>query len=64
MSGSGTSFFCLGEPDNRNHFVNTFPKVEDLKVFQAEFVNRESPDLWYFERPAVVQETVNAQGHA
>lgn len=54
MSGSGTSFFCLGVPEDPNYLMNTFPNAEDVKVFQAEFVNRGSPDLWYFGKPPVV----------
>lgn len=53
MSGSGTSFFCMGEVDNREYFMNTFSVEEDVRVFEADFVTRESPDVWYFENQSM-----------
>jgi 4-diphosphocytidyl-2-C-methyl-D-erythritol kinase len=41
MSGSGTSIFCLGEPEDAAQFQKDFGTREDLKVFFAEFINRE-----------------------
>jgi len=49
MSGSGTSIFCLGQPENEEEFLNEFGKRQDLRVFFAEFVNREEGE--WFERP-------------
>jgi 4-diphosphocytidyl-2-C-methyl-D-erythritol kinase len=49
MSGSGTSIFCLGEPDNMDDFQKQFVEREGLKVFFSEFINR--PDGVWFERP-------------
>jgi 4-diphosphocytidyl-2-C-methyl-D-erythritol kinase len=49
MSGSGTSIFCLGEPDDTEKFLADFGKRDDLQVFFSEFINREE-GVW-FERP-------------
>ena len=49
MSGSGTSVFCLGEPENREQFQKDFGSRDDLKVFFAEFINREEGE--WFQRP-------------
>lgn len=46
MSGSGTSIFCLGEPDDVDAFREKFDSREELQVFFSEFINR--PDgVWY-----------------
>ena len=49
MSGSGTSIFCLGEPDDRDAFVKKFGTREDVKVFFSEFINR--PNGIWFDEP-------------
>ena len=49
MSGSGTSIFCLGEPDNLDEFKKNFAEREGLQVFFSEFINR--PDGVWFDRP-------------
>jgi 4-diphosphocytidyl-2-C-methyl-D-erythritol kinase len=49
MSGSGTSIFCLGEPDNMEAFQKQFVERDGLKVFFSEFINR--PEGVWFERP-------------
>lgn len=38
LSGSGSSFFCLGEGQT--------PKIPNIHLFQAKFINR-SPTEWY-----------------
>ena len=50
MSGSGTSIFCIGEPDDKASFEKEFGKRDDIKVFESEFINREE-GTW-FERPS------------
>lgn len=49
MSGSGTSIFCLGEPDDEEGFLKEFGKRDDLQVFFTEFINRAEGE--WFERP-------------
>ena len=49
MSGSGTSIFCIGEPDNLDEFNKLFGNRASLQVFFAEFISRPI-DSWY-ERP-------------
>jgi len=49
MSGSGTSIFCLGEPEDRAAFETSFGSREDLKVFFTEFINR--GDGEWFQKP-------------
>lgn len=41
MSGSGTSIFCLGEPEDVDAFQREFGQKDNLKVFFTEFINRE-----------------------
>lgn len=53
MSGSGTAFFCLGHPHNRDEFTTIFPAENDVKVFEAMFHGRRFPDMWYFEQPPI-----------
>lgn len=50
MSGSGTSFFCLGKPNDSEHFLGTFPRENDVQIFEAFFQSRCSPDGWYLEQ--------------
>lgn len=49
MSGSGTSIFCLGEPEDTSAFDREFGEREELLVVSTEFINR--PDGVWFERP-------------
>jgi 4-diphosphocytidyl-2-C-methyl-D-erythritol kinase len=49
MSGSGTSIFCLGQPDDVEQFKRTFAERDGLQVFFSEFINR--PDGVWFESP-------------
>lgn len=48
MSGSGTSFFCIGQPNDAD-FVDKFGRENDVKVFPTQFQNRRSDAMWYFE---------------
>ena len=49
MSGSGTSIFCLGQPDDPESFQKEFGEKENLQVFSTEFINRDE-GVW-FDRP-------------
>jgi 4-diphosphocytidyl-2-C-methyl-D-erythritol kinase len=49
MSGSGTSIFCLGEPEDVEAFQTNFAQRENLQVFFSEFISR--PEGRWFERP-------------
>ena len=49
MSGSGTSIFCLGQPDDVEAFQNEFGSRSDLQVFFSEFIDR--PDGVWYARP-------------
>mmetsp|Transcript_26330 Transcript_26330/g.57684 ORF Transcript_26330/g.57684 Transcript_26330/m.57684 type:complete len:355 (-) Transcript_26330:133-1197(-) len=49
MSGSGTSIFCVGEPDDRESFVKEFGEMDDVQVFFSEFIDREK-EIW-FQKP-------------
>lgn len=46
MSGSGTSIFCLGQPDDLQGFQSKFGSRSDLQVFFSEFIHRED-GTWY-----------------
>jgi len=48
MSGSGTSIFCLGEPDDKEDFMKTFGERSDIKVFFTEFISRPE-GVWFIE---------------
>jgi len=50
MSGSGTSIFCIGNPDDKEAFDKQFSCRDDLQVFFTEFINR--PDGVWYERPS------------
>jgi 4-diphosphocytidyl-2-C-methyl-D-erythritol kinase len=50
MSGSGTSIFCLGEPNDAESFRESFVSRDGLQVFFTEFISR--PEGSWFERPA------------
>mmetsp|Transcript_1243 Transcript_1243/g.3841 ORF Transcript_1243/g.3841 Transcript_1243/m.3841 type:complete len:347 (+) Transcript_1243:87-1127(+) len=51
MSGSGTAFFCLGEP--AREFVDAFePRMKvlfDVDIYNCFFISRPDPDLWYLQ---------------
>jgi 4-diphosphocytidyl-2-C-methyl-D-erythritol kinase len=49
MSGSGTSMFCIGEPNDKEAFLNKFDDPKERQVFFAEFINRDH-ETW-FQRP-------------
>jgi len=50
MSGSGTSIFCIGEPDDKDSFLTEFGnRPDELQVFFSEFISREEGQ--WFERP-------------
>ena len=48
MSGSGTSIFCIGEPEDKESFMKEFGESDDVQVFFSEFIDRES-DEWFQE---------------
>lgn len=50
MSGSGTSFFCLGHPNSKD-FFDVFPEKYNVKVIPAMFACRRFPGRWYLEMP-------------
>uniref|UniRef100_A0A7S4J8U2 4-(cytidine 5'-diphospho)-2-C-methyl-D-erythritol kinase n=1 Tax=Odontella aurita TaxID=265563 RepID=A0A7S4J8U2_9STRA len=51
MSGSGTSIFCMGEPDDEAGFMKEFGDREGLSVFPTEFISREKGvGCWFEER--------------
>jgi 4-diphosphocytidyl-2-C-methyl-D-erythritol kinase len=49
MSGSGTSIFCLGYPDNIDEFNEKITQRNNLLVYFSEFINR--PDGVWFQQP-------------
>jgi len=49
MSGSGTSIFCIGQPEDAESFMNEFDSRTGVSVFNAEFINREEGS--WFEAP-------------
>lgn len=49
MSGSGTSIFCLGEPERMDDFHSKFCERDNLQIFFSEFISR--PEGAWFERP-------------
>ena len=49
MSGSGTSIFCIGEPEDTELFLKEFGESEDIQVFFSEFIDRESNE--WFQNP-------------
>lgn len=49
MSGSGTSIFCIGEPEDRESFLKEFGEMDDVQVFFSEFIDREKGE--WFQRP-------------
>mmetsp|Transcript_12363 Transcript_12363/g.18120 ORF Transcript_12363/g.18120 Transcript_12363/m.18120 type:complete len:345 (-) Transcript_12363:132-1166(-) len=48
MSGSGTSIFCIGNPDDTEAFEKEFLS-RDLQVFFAQFISR--PEGKWYEKP-------------
>lgn len=51
MSGSGTSFFCLGHPTDLDWFRDVFPVENDVQIFDCMFHGRRFDDMWYFQQP-------------
>ena len=49
MSGSGTSIFCVGEPDDMDAFMAEFNSREGVSVFPTEFIQREEGEGVWFE---------------
>jgi 4-diphosphocytidyl-2-C-methyl-D-erythritol kinase len=54
MSGSGTCFFCIGEPDY-DYFGDSFAELfsfdHDVEIMRAMFLRRKHPDYWYLQTP-------------
>lgn len=53
MSGSGTTFYCLGEPDEQHadgFLSGEFEREHNVTVFKTRFIHRPQADKWYFER--------------
>ena len=46
MSGSGTSIFCIGEPNEVDQFDKLIRSRDDVSVFDTEFINRTEGE-WY-----------------
>jgi 4-diphosphocytidyl-2-C-methyl-D-erythritol kinase len=46
MSGSGTSIFCIGEPEDWDTFEKTFGGREGVNVYPAEFTSRKE-GVWF-----------------
>jgi 4-diphosphocytidyl-2-C-methyl-D-erythritol kinase len=53
MSGSGSTIFCIGSPEDKEAFMKEFGEREDLQVFFSEFINRKEGE--WFERPKGVE---------
>jgi 4-diphosphocytidyl-2-C-methyl-D-erythritol kinase len=54
MSGSGTCFFCIGEPDYDyfgDSFAERFSFDHDVEIMRAMFLRRKHPDYWYLQTP-------------
>ncbi|KAJ8907179.1 hypothetical protein NDN08_003661 [Rhodosorus marinus] len=51
MSGSGTSFFCLGEPhrDFVEIFEERMKELFNVDIYQTRFLNRKDADHWYLQ---------------
>lgn len=49
MSGSGTSIFCIGEPEDCEAFLKEFGEMDDVQVFFSEFIDREKGQ--WFQKP-------------
>jgi 4-diphosphocytidyl-2-C-methyl-D-erythritol kinase len=55
MSGSGTCFFCIGEPDHGyfgEKFAERFSFDHDVEIMRAMFLRRKHPDYWYMQSPS------------
>jgi 4-diphosphocytidyl-2-C-methyl-D-erythritol kinase len=46
MSGSGSSIFCIGEPEDKEAFNKKFAAREDLSIFPSEFISRKESQ-WF-----------------
>lgn len=54
MSGSGSCFFCFGEPDDGHFdgaFAEQFSAEHDCQIMRAMFIWRRHPDYWYLQQP-------------
>jgi 4-diphosphocytidyl-2-C-methyl-D-erythritol kinase len=54
MSGSGTCFFCIGEPDMHHfgdEFAEQFSAEYNCQIMRAMFMWRKHPDYWYMQQP-------------
>lgn len=49
MSGSGTSIFCIGEPKDKDTFLNEYAISNDRQVFFSEFIDRK--ENGWFKKP-------------
>jgi len=48
MSGSGSSIFCIGRPDDGDAFYERFERRDDVDVFPTHFINRgEGAGDWF-----------------
>lgn len=61
MSGSGTSFFCLGHPAGKD-FMSVFPVENDVQIFETMFHGRRFDDMWYFQQPPLTPTKIIADG--
>lgn len=46
MSGSGSSIFCMGEPEDKEAFTKKFATREDISIFPTEFISRKESE-WF-----------------
>jgi 4-diphosphocytidyl-2-C-methyl-D-erythritol kinase len=49
MSGSGSSIFCMGEPDDKDAFHTKFGNRDDLSIFPTEFISRKEGSWFHTE---------------
>lgn len=49
MSGSGTSIFCIGEPEDKETFLRDFEDADERQIFFSEFISRKEGE--WFQRP-------------
>lgn len=55
MSGSGTTFFCMGEPDLElfgDSFAEIFSAKYEVEIMRGMFFWRKHPDYWYLQNPS------------
>lgn len=46
MSGSGSSIFCIGEPEDKEAFSKKFATRDNLSIFPTEFISRKEGE-WF-----------------